>query len=289
MQSGLYLVFPEAEGRQSVTEDLLQALKSKKSANRWQAATHLLDAARAQRQEVLAALAEALEDDHPFVRWRAGLTLAEVDRPGATAALLGALEKGSTRQQAAAADALAYARGANAEPLIRALDSEEAPVRQSAAEALGRQGYRPAVSRLIALLEDESPWVRRAAIQAMGHIGDSRGVAPLTRCLTDESPWVRRSATYALGAIRAQQAVPKLVAILDDPDPQLRRNAAWALGRIGDTAALPKLHALRADTALDGKVAKEAEAAIYAIQRPSWQRLPGAVQKWLTRRAASTP
>ncbi len=288
MQSGLCLVFPEVQGDQTVAEDLIELLKSKNPANRWGAATQLLGEARAQRPEALAALAEALEDDHPFVRWRAGLTLAGAGRPRVTAILFDALEGGSPREQAAAADALGYASRANPEPLLQALDSEETLVRQSAAEALGRRGYRPAVLRLTALLEDESPWVRRTAIRAMGHIGEGSAVAPLTRCLTDESPWVRRSATYALGAMRAQQAGPKLMATLDDPDPQVRRNAAWAIGRIGDPAALPKLRALQADTALDGAVTREAEAAIYAIERPGWQHLAGAVQRWLTRWAAST-
>jgi HEAT repeat protein len=281
-------VFPEVQGDQTVAEDLIVLLKSKNPANRWGAATRLLGEARAQRPEALAALAEALEDDHPFVRWRAGLTLAGVGRPRVTAILFDALEGGSPRAQAAAADALGYVSRANPEPLLQALDSEETLVRQSAAEALGRRGYRPAVLRLTALLEDESPWVRRTAIRAMGHIGEGSAVAPLMRCLTDESPWVRRSATYALGAMRAQQAGPKLMATLDDPDPQVRRNAAWAIGRIGDPIALPKLRALQADTALDGAVAREAEAAILAIQRPVWQHLAGAVQRWLTRWAART-
>ncbi len=158
------------------------------------------------------------------------------------------------------------------------------------AEALGRLRHQTAWPRLTALLEDSSIWVRRAAIRALGHIGDSGAVDPLTKCLTDESPLVRRSATYALGAMRARQAGPSLVPALDDPDPEVRRNAAWALGRIGDPVALPKLRALQADTALDGDVAKEAEAAIYAIQQPALRRLPSTVQKWLTRRqSAGTP
>jgi HEAT repeat protein len=99
---------------------------------------------------------------------------------------------------------------------------------------------------------------------------------------------VRRSAAYALGAMRAGQVTPALIKALDDPDSQVRRNAAWALGRIGDPAALPRLRALRVDTALDGDVAREAEAAVRAIERPGWRRLSGAAQKWFGRRVAST-
>ena len=270
-----------------MSDDLIRPLRSEKPVDRWQAATRLLDAARSQQPAALAALAEALEDDHPFVRWRAGLTLAQAGRPQATALLIDALEKGSPQRQAASADALAYACIVDAEPLLHALDSREALVRQSAAEALGRLRHKAAWPRLTALLEDSSIWVRRAAIRALGHIGDSGAVDSLTKCLTDESPWMRRGATYALGAMRARQAGPSLVPALDDPDPVIRRNAAWALGRIEDPVALPKLRALQADTALDGDVAREAEAAIYAIQQPALQRLSSAVHKWATRRRAA--
>jgi len=204
------------------------------------------------------------------------------------AVLLDALQKGPPQRQAAAADALAYARKLNAEPLLQALVSQEALVRQSVAEALGRLGYRPAIPRLIALLTDASLWVRRAAIRALGHIGDSSSVEPLALRLSDASPWVRRSAAYALGAMRAQQAVSALVLALDDLDAQVRRNAAWALGRIGDSVALPKLQALQLDAALDGSVAQEAQAAIQAIQRPAWRRLARLLRKSPARHVSGT-
>jgi HEAT repeat protein len=74
------------------------------------------------------------------------------------------------------------------------------------------------------------------------------------------------------------------VAALSDADAQVRRNAAWGLGRIGDRDALPKLRLLLSDTALDGDVASEAQAAIRAIERPKWQQLPGRARAWLARR-----
>jgi HEAT repeat protein len=263
-----------------VTEELLRSLKSDSPVDRWQAAMRLAHAARSQEAEVLAALGDALEDSHPFVRWQAGLSLAQTDRRRTRAVLYDALNEGGPRRQAAAADALAYAHTAEAEPLLRALDSHDALVRQSVAEALGRLGYRPARLRLIALLEDESPWVRRAAVRALGHMGDSGVVEPLIARLGDDSVWVRRSAGYALGALRAQPAISALMSALDDQDSQVRRNAAWALGRIGDPAALLRLHALENDHALEGQVAQAAEAARNMIRRPTWQRLPDTVYKW---------
>jgi len=267
-----------------VAEDWLRDLRSDKAADRWQAAANLIDAVRSQHAVTLAALGNALDDDHPFVRWRAGLTLAQAGRSQAIALLLDGLKHGSPRRRAAAADALAYTRQADVELLLDALASKEALVRQSAAEALGRLGYRGDAARFVALLTDESPWVRRAAARALGHIGDSTAVAHLGQRLGDESPLVRRSAAYALGAMRATPAVSALVAALGDPDAQVRRNAAWGLGRIGDRAALPKLRPLRGDTALDGDVASEAQAAMRAIERPKWQQLPSMARSWLARR-----
>lgn len=258
-------------------EDLIQALKSKSPVDRWQAARRLTGAAQVQQMEVLAALADALEDEHPFVRWCAGSALVRAGRAQAMATLIDRLENGSRRQQAAAADALAYARKVNAEPLLHALDSKDALVRRSAAEALGRLGFRQAVPRLIGLLTDESPWVRRASARALGHIGDQNAVGLLCQLLGDESPLVRGSAAYALGAMRVQDALPALIMVLDDPDPHVRRNAAWALGRIRDRAALPKLRELRIDLALDGDVADQAEIAIRAIEHPRWRWLPAVI------------
>lgn len=270
-----------------MTEDWIRALRSRKPADRWRAAACLIDAARSQQAVALAALADALEDEHPFVRWRAGLTLAQAGRPQAMAVLFDGLENGSPRRRAAAADALGYTRQAGVEHLLRALSHEEAFVRQSAVEALGRFGHRRDARRYLTLLADESPWVRRAAARALAHIGDGEAVGPLSRRLGDESPLVRRSAAYALGAMRARPAVAALITALGDPDPQVRRNAAWGLGRIGDPVALPQLRALGADIALDGDVANEAGAAIRAIEYPGWRRLPGMMRNWFTRRIAN--
>jgi HEAT repeat protein len=269
---------------QPVIEDWLNDLRSDRAADRWQAAAHLIDAARAQHAVTLAALGKALDDDHPFVRWRAGLALAQSGRSQAIALLLDGLKHGSARCRAAAADALATTRQADVDLLLNALSSKEALVRQSAAEALGRLGHRRDAARFILLLTDESPWVRRAAARILGHSGDSTAVSHLAKRLGDESPLVRRSAAYALGAMRARPAVSALVAALGDADAQVRRNAAWGLGRIGDRDALPKLRLLLSDTALDGDVAGEAQAAIRAIERPKWQQLPGMARNWLARR-----
>jgi len=267
-----------------VPQDLIELLQMEQPAVRWQAAMQLRGAAQQQQSQSLSALTQALADDHPFVRWRAGLALAQANQPAALAALRLALSTGSPEGQAAAADALGGVHKVDPLPLLEALNSPHACVRQSAAEALAHQRSWHIGAGLVERLADESAWVRRAAATALGHIGDRQAVAPLIECLSDSSALVRRSAAYALGAMRARQAAPALSAALDDPDPAVRRNAAWALGRLAVRSALPGLESLLDDPALDGEVAEQAARAIRAIQRWGWQWLLYVVGSWLMRR-----
>lgn len=256
-------------------EDLVRGLKSRDAATRWQAASGLTIVSLSGQTKAVSDLGNALDDEHPFVRWLAGVALARSGREQSLAVLKSSLQTGAPRRQAAAADALAYNPRFDPDLLLAALSSRESLVRQSAVETLARHRCQSCVSRFIELLDDESIWVRRAAAGALGHVGDSRVVEPLQDCLNDESPLVRRSAAYGLGAKRASHANPNLVKALDDPDPGVRRNAAWALGRTADRAALPRLQALLSDEAWDGQVAQEAERSIQSVQSP-WRRLlPG--------------
>ncbi len=115
--------------------------------------------------------------------------------------------------QAAAADALGRlpADEATAAALLTLLDSPQAVVRQSAAEALARAGWpRPVdppnlspvpAPRLLALLaEDPEPMVRRAAALALGKLGDPAARESLRQRVDDHSEdWrVREAAALAV-------------------------------------------------------------------------------------------
>jgi HEAT repeat protein len=262
--------------------ELAAALQAESAARRWQAIERLqTHAPKSSDETTLPVLVEALGDEHPFVRWQAGLALAGrrvgwqklIDILRNKTATAGHEEK-TIRMRSAAVDALATSASPDIEAvLIEVLRTGDALMRQSAAEALARQGKSEAVPALSEALQDDNPWVRRAAAYALGHIGDQRAVGVLIDKLADETVIVRRSATYALGALRATAAIFRLKVSLTDQDPQVRRNAAWALGRIGRPEAIPDLTCLLDDTALDGTIAVTAQQAINTLNKPRWRQL----------------
>jgi len=255
-----------------MAEDVVRLLKAERAVTRWQAVAQLMNGRRGDLARYASCLADALQDEHPFVRWQVGMALAQCNRAECLGALWATLEQGSPLGQASATDAMLYLRKPDFKPLLKALTSPHALVRQSAAEVLARRRFRGVLPFLLERLSDESPWVRRAAVSALGYLRDRRAVEPLIERLADESVLVRRSAAYALGALRARQAGHALMAALLDPDAVVRRNASWALGRIAARAALPKLEMLLNDPALDGEVAEYAGQAISAIHKRSWRR-----------------
>jgi HEAT repeat protein len=103
--------------------------------------------------------------------------------------------------------------------LLRALDSDDAYVRITAAEALGKIGHAVAIERLIATFDDPRPDVRRRVIRALERIG------------TEPS------------ANAAAQVVPGLARGLDDPEPLIRWAAESALQRLDVSSARAALAA----------------------------------------------
>jgi HEAT repeat protein len=105
--------------------------------------------------------------------------------------------------------------------LIAALDSDDAYVRITAAEALGKIGHAVAIERLIATLDDPRPDVRRRVIRALERIG------------TDPK------------ARAAAQVVPGLARGLDDPESLIRWTSESALRRLNISSARDALESRR--------------------------------------------
>jgi HEAT repeat protein len=259
--------------------ELARAVQAESAVSRWQAIEKFNREAQLNSADgaALSALVKALGDEHPFVRWQAGLALSqpkfgweklvEVLRNNSNAKA----GPESERARSAAVDALAGQTSPEINAaLIDILQTGDARLRQAAAEALAHRGNLEAATPLLVALNDVDPWVRRAAAYALGHIGDQSAAGVLIGKLVDEAVIVRRSAAYALGALRAVVGQSRLRAALADPDPQVRRNAAWALGRIGQPEAVPALRQLLTDEALAGTIAQTAQHAIDAITKPAW-------------------
>ena len=269
--------------------DLAAALQEKSAAARWLALTKLgqSNGIKLSEEATLSALTRALADEHPFVRWQAGLALAGqnsgrqrlMDILKNYPALSIEFSPSSDTHTpdviyAAIVDALAAHKSSELRNYLLSLLEQGNPLlRQSAAEALTRQSSTEIIPQLISALKDNDPWVRRAAALALGHLGDVKAAAALVPCLTDKAVIVRRAVAYALGALKAGTAVAALKTSLNDEDAQVRLNAAWALGRIQQTAALADLTRLLADPNLAGHVAQTYREAIAALSKSPWQQL----------------
>lgn len=103
--------------------------------------------------------------------------------------------------------------------LLRALDSEDAYVRITAAEALGKIGSPVAIQRLFTTFDDARPDVRRRVVRALERIG------------TEPK------------AHAAAPVVPGLVRALDDPEASVRWAAESALQRLDSSSARQALAA----------------------------------------------
>ncbi len=163
---------------------------------------------------------------------------------------------------------------------LRSLRHPDAPVRQSAAEAVGQLGATEAEAGLIALLSDPAERVRREAAMALGACGGRGALGPLAEALGDEAWAVRRAArgsvVWLVGreidydadappAERKRQAATvarelagighadrdRLLDELASGDPLRAAPAARALGRLGFAAAAPALRKLLPDAATE--------------------------------------
>jgi HEAT repeat protein len=187
---------------------------------RAQAADALGRSAADDRAQALAALARAVDDPHPSVRYAALLSLGELDAFVHTDAVAGRLGDG--------------------EPLVReaaaiALGQLGAAARESADGAAER-----AFDALTRALSAAAPEVRFQALASLVEI-DAARAAPLVRPLLDDrDAKVRAQAAAALGDASDKGARDALAARLDDADA-VRFEAALALARMGDRRGLPLL------------------------------------------------
>lgn len=212
-------------------DDLVTLLNKGRPGQRWLAAEALgeVDPGRGG----VTALAEALTSADPILRAEAGAALAHIGGRTARGALLQAAASGDPAAQAVAADALGKMSTdeATASALQALLDSPEAVVRQSAAEALARTGWPPPRKsaetrpnpgpRLQELLTDDpEPMVRRAAALALGKLGNPAAKEALTACQDDSrEDWLVRAAA-ALAVSRLGEDIAAEDSVADETSMQ---------------------------------------------------------------------
>ena len=169
------------------------------------------------------------------------------------------------------------------EPLLAVLrDSDRVDMRTSAAEALGRLGWKPGSDETsttywsFRLNYGSSLAIRTAAAEALGQIGNSQAAEALIEAMRDQtengkkaryaveqaldkSGWKpgkdKASAQYWIAKRRWDEcarlgpvAVESLIPCLQNADGQMHRPAAEALGKIGDARAVGPLIAALSET-----------------------------------------
>ncbi|MFQ5657664.1 MAG: HEAT repeat domain-containing protein [Candidatus Methylomirabilales bacterium] len=120
------------------------------------------------------------------------------------------------------------------EPLLKALEDPETPVRQAAISVLGGLKTKAAVSSLRQIAEDypgnREPEEQKIAIAALGAIGDPEALPTLITLLRRRRWILRRTteelrvaAAYALGALGGPEAVKALQSVGHSAPPALRQ------------------------------------------------------------------
>jgi HEAT repeat protein len=191
-------------------------------------------------REDTGALASALTDPDPGVRWHAAAAFVRLGPRGAAAvpSLLEAMRDPEWNVRNAAGRALEEAVGPeHAERLTAELVTPDVETRYHVTRALARLG--PAAARAVPALRetltDTDAEVRMEAVWALAAIGPAAASAApdLTRALADDDAPVRAAAAWALAHVGAgREAAAALEPLARDPDRDVREAADAARRRL---------------------------------------------------------
>jgi HEAT repeat protein len=200
-------------------------------------------------------------------------------------------------------DALALIGSESLAPVRKALASETAAQRASAALVLAQLGAsaQAAEPELVALLASEKdPTVRAATLTAMAKVSadPAKAMPALVAAVGDDSEAIRHAAINAIGGTKALRrvAAAPLAAQLKSENAATRQRAAQALGRLGPDAVdvLPALldatRAAKGEAAFAGALAQIGPAALNAVVA-ALKESPPAESAWifLTLKSFGTP
>ena len=214
-------------------------------------------------------------DREPFVkRWLARIpgapidvlrgllrALGEVTGPEVTASLRPLLDHPESSIRTLAIEGLAHPGNAGEiGPALRARLGTDRECAYYLVRALGRLGYREAVSDLMTFYEAAAPLEKIAVIEALGAIGTPAAVRFLEAELRDRDRERRRAAAAAVARYHREGRLSTFLKLARAEDWALRNTAAWALGEIGSAEAVPVLRKLTGDP--EEVVARTARSAL---------------------------
>jgi HEAT repeat protein len=189
------------------------------------------------RQEVVATLVAALEDNVNIgLRNAAVEALVAIgpDAVGATVEAVGRLDADARKLAVEVLGGVPDARGTAA--LSRALHDDDANVRVTAAEALGKSGLAGEESRalatesLVAALGASDPFLKMAVLDSLARLDTCLPWSLFAPYVND--PLLRRYAIAAAASSREAPAVRALALATGDPSPTIAREALVSLGEV---------------------------------------------------------
>ncbi len=154
------------------------------------------------------------------------------------------LNEGQEEQRMMAVYALgAFGLQENYSYIVRALNDEEASVRQLAVEAFAQHNIslRDHLDTLLAKLQDPSPEVRTSVIDVLGASNDSSVVPHLIKLLNDPNDWVCIRAIEALCALPSDDLAEVFIQRLQDARPMVCLKLIEVLADIGGEIAFKAL------------------------------------------------
>jgi HEAT repeat protein len=173
-------------------------------------------------------------------KWKMEVMIARRDSDGLIAALEDPGYRRSTGRAVRTVNALGRFGDRRAVPTIIDVmrEAQSAPIRSTAAIALGRIRDPAAIPALRPLLHDDDRATRMWTMRSLGQLQDRGSVEALTAALVESDGGVRQYAAKALGEIGDQAASPALIDALSDRKQSVRELAALSLAQLGDSRAL---------------------------------------------------
>jgi HEAT repeat protein len=182
---------------------------------------------------------DALEDEHPGVRFAACMAILRMRYDPAEAKLIGKLQDTDHSVRVAAAGALrSLGNRKYSGVLANMLIAKDAAVRRNTALVLGRIGERGAIKLLRKAQMDDDISVRLQVVEAMAALGDENAQRLMINCCSSAFDDEAILAMLALGQAGCSQAKEKITYIYEQSRSADRLGmqlvAARALALLGD-------------------------------------------------------